>query len=69
MPQTDHIAQDDTIFRKSSRSFSNGNCVEVGIGPDQVQVRDSKIVPSPVLTFQRAAWAALIADIRAGQFR
>ncbi|WP_190819728.1 DUF397 domain-containing protein [Saccharopolyspora pogona] len=29
-------------WRKSSRSASGGNCVEVGFAPDAIGIRDSK---------------------------
>jgi Domain of unknown function (DUF397) len=57
-------------YRKSSRSTSAGNCVEVADLPSGHRaVRDSKNVAGPVLTFSPSAWAAFTAGLRAGEFR
>jgi hypothetical protein len=55
------------VWRKSTRS-SSGNCVEVADAGDVVLVRDSKNTGQPALGFDRAAWAAFVAGIRAGDF-
>jgi hypothetical protein len=44
------------VWRKSSYSASNGNCVEVGWAEPGVAVRDSKQVTSPTLAFEASAW-------------
>ena len=55
-----------TDWRKSSRSES-GSCVEVGSGEAVIGVRDSKDDGAgPVLTFGSEAWAAFLAEVRAG---
>ncbi|WP_203925960.1 DUF397 domain-containing protein [Virgisporangium ochraceum] len=64
MPQSGCAPADGPVFRKSTRSTVNGNCIEVGIDEDHVQVRDSKLAGSPVLTFTRAAWSDLLSDLR-----
>jgi len=46
---------------KSSRSFSNGNCVEVAELPGgSVGVRHSQDPDGPVLQFTRGAWIAFL---------
>jgi len=54
------------VWRKSSRSNGQGNCVEVAEAQDVVGVRDSKDVTGPVLVFRRSAWALLIAGLKVG---
>lgn len=50
---------------KSSRSFSNGNCVEVASLPARlVAVRDSKHPRGPVLRFTAIEWRAFLAPIK-----
>ncbi|WP_377269844.1 DUF397 domain-containing protein [Peterkaempfera sp. SMS 1(5)a] len=50
------------VWRKSSYSGANGQCVEVAVpGPASVAVRDSKDPLGPALTFSPEAWAAFVA--------
>lgn len=64
---------DELGWYKSSRSGGNGGaCVEVAHAGGVVGVRDSKEVTGgrhtgPRLPFDRAAWAAFVADVKAGQ--
>lgn len=46
-----------TTWRTSSYSGSNGNCVQVALGP-AVAVRDSKNTTGPTLSFNASAWRA-----------
>jgi hypothetical protein len=57
------------VWRKSTYSFSNGNCVEVASGPapatpGMVLVRDSKDPEGPRLSFSGREWAAFTAAVR-----
>jgi Domain of unknown function (DUF397) len=56
-------------WRKSSRSGSTGNCVEVAVNvPGVVAVRDSKDPDGPKLIFTSAEWDAFTVGARAGEF-
>ncbi|WP_442792158.1 DUF397 domain-containing protein [Micromonospora sp. NBC_01796] len=60
----------DARWRKSSRSNSQGDCVEVAdnlVGV--VRVRDSKDAAGPVLVVGPAGWAAFVAGAKSGAFR
>jgi hypothetical protein len=54
------------VWIKSSYSNSFSNCVEAGLGPEAVAVRDSKDPAGPVLAFTPAAWDAFVAAVKAG---
>jgi hypothetical protein len=54
---------------KSSRSFSNSNCVEVARLPaGTVGVRDSKNPDTAILRFTSAEWQAFLSGARRGEF-
>ncbi|GAA2709278.1 MULTISPECIES: DUF397 domain-containing protein [Actinoplanes] len=56
-------------WRKSTRSGSSGNCVEVaGNLPGVVAVRDSKDPSGPALLFTPAEWDAFLEGTKAGEF-
>ncbi|MEU8220680.1 DUF397 domain-containing protein [Micromonospora taraxaci] len=50
----------DGVWRTSTRSGGEGNCVEVAGFADSVGVRDSKDRQGPVLTFTPSAWTAFV---------
>lgn len=57
------------IWRKSSYSSDDGNCVEVAdLDGGARAVRDSKDPAGPALIFTAAEWAAFTAGVRAGEF-
>lgn len=49
---------------KRSSFCSTGTCVEAALGGDVVQVRDSKLDDSPILTFSPATWQAFIDAVK-----
>lgn len=55
-------------WRKSSKSNSEGNCVEFRRLDEAVQIRDSKNPAGPVLAFTPGEWSAFVGGVRDGQF-
>ena len=55
------------VWRKSSRSYGSGNCLEV-LAPHgaRIDVRDSKDPDGAVLGFASADWNAFVASVRSG---
>jgi hypothetical protein len=51
-------------WRKSSYSFSNGNCTEVAADGHAVGVRDSTDPDGPVLTFDGSTWGRFVAALK-----
>ena len=56
---------DSFVWRKSSRSTSSGNCVELALDHARGGVRDSKNPDGPILLLPGKAVAALISAGRA----
>ncbi|MEU8787007.1 DUF397 domain-containing protein [Streptomyces sp. NPDC048637] len=53
------------VWRKSSYSSANGQCVEIGDGlPGVLPVRDSKNPAGPRLVFGAAAWTSFMAELK-----
>lgn len=55
-------------WKKSTRSGSSGNCVEVAITDDMVYVRDTKDRSKPPHTYTRAEWTAFTGGVKDGEF-
>ncbi|MEU1602415.1 DUF397 domain-containing protein [Micromonospora matsumotoense] len=60
MPKLSGVA-----WRKSTRSGSNADCVEVAEVAQVIGVRDSKDPAGPVLAFDRRSWAVFVAALPA----
>jgi hypothetical protein len=58
---------DGAIWRKSSFSGTQGNCVEVATNlPGPVAVRDSKDPTGPTITVTRDEWAGFVRVVKQG---
>jgi hypothetical protein len=54
----------DSQWRKSTRSGSNGACIEARYADKAVEVRDSKDTSGPILRFDGRAWSAFVSGLR-----
>ena len=53
------MATDELVWRKSSYSGGNGECVEVAV-VSRVLVRDSKNPSGPTLAFDQPTWRTFL---------
>ncbi|MEU4163416.1 DUF397 domain-containing protein [Actinoplanes sp. NPDC026670] len=58
----------DHNWRTSTRSGSNGACVEVRRVGDTVEVRDTKDRTKPAHAYTLAEWEAFISGAKSGEF-
>jgi hypothetical protein len=66
---TNGIDLSRAVWRKSTSSGGNGNCVELAsIVERRVAVRDSKNPGGPSLVFEAAAWTMFTAGVRQGRY-
>jgi hypothetical protein len=55
------------IWRKSSYSGGNGNCVEVAMVTGAVGVRDSKDPAASPLVFAETDWGVFVGEVKKGR--
>ena len=66
---SEKIDMDQILWRPSSRSFGESECVEVGKTPTGVVgIRDSKDRTGPVLWFRGNAFGQFVEAIKRGEF-
>jgi hypothetical protein len=56
------------VWRKSSRSSSSGQCIEVMATDDAVLVRDTKDRSKPPHVYTHGEWAAFTDGVKDGEF-
>jgi hypothetical protein len=56
------------VWRKASRSQNNGGCVEIAALPEVIAVRDSKRPEGGAHVLEPTAFAAFLADVKAGRY-
>jgi hypothetical protein len=56
------------MWKKSSRSAGNGNCVEIGFRAQHVGLRDSKDVAGEPLFVDHSGWLAFLRGVKRGEF-
>jgi hypothetical protein len=58
----------DLVFRKSSYSNGQAECVEVAVTADGRAVRDSKDTTIPMASFSDSIWGSFIRGLKDGDF-
>jgi Domain of unknown function (DUF397) len=56
------------LWRKSSHSYGNGDCVEVAPLSGGIAVRDSKDKAGPILLFASSEWRSFVGAVKNGEF-
>lgn len=56
-------------WRKSSYTAPDNNCVELAVGQDETDVRDSKDPDGGTFAVKASAWAAFLAATKSGSLK
>ena len=54
----------EPIWYKSSKSYSDGHCVEVAWTGQRLLIRDSQDATGPKLEFNTKSWASFVKDVK-----
>ena len=65
----DNTDESNLEWRKSSRSYGSGQCVQVAARSGKhINIRDSKNARGAILTFNSIEWSAFVTGVRNGHF-